>query len=134
MKKIVMLLMLGLVGGLFANELTSRNMNYYWNFKQKKCVKTSFDLKKDILKSYQNGWMIIDEKFVNDAGTILVLLTELDGEEVETLVFSNFGVCRLYEDVIFKGLSEARDYQYIGLETYSDKPGPLKPEDKNSTK
>jgi hypothetical protein len=123
MKKIIIGILVGFSCMVFAQDLSTRHLEYYWNFKTKSCSKTPFENKRIVLNDIRNGYMLLDQHFKNDAGEILVLLMEDNGKEYETLTFTTFGACRLYEDLIFKNM-DVKASQYVGLQSYSDKPKP----------
>ena len=136
MKKLIkgLIGLIGLVGlvGLnnaSATDLSTYDLDYHWNFAEKKCAPTPFENKKIILFGVRNGEMIIDQMFENDPGKMKTIIFEYEGVEKELIMFNSFGMCRFYEDLVRKKM-DVKAYQYVGLKTYNDKPKPLNPEDK----
>jgi hypothetical protein len=124
MKKLFGFLLVSVIV-LSANTLEVNDLGYHYNFGVKKCEKTTFDFKKAIWDNYHNGFAILDKKYKNATGTFSRLIFEIDGEEKELIATSSFGGCRLYEDVIVKDM-DVEDIQYVDVNSYADKPVPLK--------
>lgn len=129
MKKLLGIL-LASVMAFAATELEFNDLTYHYNFGEKKCQKTTFNFKKIVWSDYNNGYIILDKKFVNDTGTFSRLIIEIDGEEKELIATSSFGGCRFYEDLIVKDM-DVKAIQYVNVKSYADKPTPLKKESGN---
>lgn len=113
MKKLVKLVMvglvlLGLVGtSLFAGDydINTNNIQSFYNFKDKKCDTLTFKDKANTIRDIRNGYIIVNEKYTNDAGVTYILVgSDTNGKEFEMVFTSNYNQCRLYEDLILKKL------------------------------
>ena len=108
-----------LVGAMFATSSTAgvtvvpqnehlkvntSDIPYRYNYDLKKCEKSSFGLKSLIVDMLRRGEAIIDDKFVNDAGVSYAISYEYAGREYEMSAMDSYGECRLYEDVVIKGI------------------------------
>jgi len=127
MKKVIRkigLVCLGLVClGLGTPNLLAENYNIkmediknFYNFKDKKCDSLTFNDKTSIIKDLRNGYLIVNEKYKNDAGETFVIVGESEkGEEYEMILTSNYNQCRFYEDLVIKRLD-------VKAEAYMNKP------------
>ncbi len=117
MKKV--LLGLGLAAVLGASVANARGIDlfvsdieYYWNAKSKACTKSDFGAKKLIMKDFQDGLLIINKQYKNDAG----VWTWLEGEDKDGSfsidVFNTYGECKAYEKAIIQQ-QEITDWNYF---------------------
>lgn len=107
-----------------SNDVGVDDLNWYWNFAQKKCTAASFKNKGDVIKDIRNGYLIVNKDFTNSAGRILELVGEDDRDKTEfNMIFtSTYGECRFYEDLVVKDMKNAEAKQYVNVKTASDKP------------
>lgn len=117
MKKIVLNCLVGfgcLVGSANAGEydIKSGDIKNFYNFKQKKCDTLTFNNKANIIRDLRNGYMIVDEKYINEAGETFVIIGSYpDGSEFEMILTSNYNQCRFYEDLVIKKMDvNAKSY------------------------
>lgn len=116
MKKVLSLGLAAVLGASIANaasvDLFVSDMEYYWNVNKKTCEKTSFNAKKIVMRAYQDGIIIINKQYVNDAGR----WTWLEGEDKEGPfsidVFTTYGECKAYEKAIIQK-QEITDWNYF---------------------
>lgn len=116
MKKVLSLGLAVVLGASIANassvDLFVSDMEYYWNVNKKTCEKTSFNAKKIVMRAYQDGIIIINKQYVNDAGR----WTWLEGEDKEGPfsidVFTTYGECKAYEKAIIQK-QEITDWNYF---------------------
>jgi len=117
MKKV--LLGLGLAAVLGASVANARNvdlyvsdMEYYWNVSTKACDKANFNTKRIVMKDYNDGKIIINKQYNNDAGR----WTWLEGEDADGPfsidVFNTYGECKAYEKAIIQK-QEITDWNYF---------------------
>lgn len=117
MKKV--LLGLGLAAVLGASVANARGIDlfvsdieYYWNVKSKDCTKSDFGTKKLIMKYFQDGLLIINKQYKNDAG----VWTWLEGEDKDgsysIYIFNTYGECKAYEKAIVQN-QEITDWAYF---------------------
>ncbi len=122
MKK--MFLTLSVIGCLFAGDtvvppnekykINTSDMWYLYNFPKKKCELSTFQEKADFINGIRAENVLITEKYINDAGVTYMLNYDNKGTEFTIAVMNNYGECRLFEDVMVKGLDvKAKDY--VGL-------------------
>ena len=110
MKKIVLSCMIGLIGfggAVLAGDydVKSGDIKNFYNFKEKKCDTLTFNDKANIIRDLRNGQLIVDEKYINDAGETYVMVGAYnDGKEFEMIITSNYNQCRFYEDLVIKKL------------------------------
>ena len=114
---------LGLIGlisigtsNVMAKDIIMSDMNYFWNVKDKKCEKAFFKDKAITMKDIERGDLIVDQKYDNDAGTVVMIAGEdsKTKEEFTITTFSNYQVCRFYEDLIIKKM-DVKAKQYINV-------------------
>lgn len=116
MKKVLSLGLAVVLGASIANaasvDLFVSDMEYYWDVNKKTCEKTSFNAKKIVMRAYQDGIIIINKQYVNDAGR----WTWLEGEDKEGPfsidVFTTYGECKAYEKAIIQK-QEITDWNYF---------------------
>lgn len=116
MKKVLSLVLAVVLGASIANaasvDLFVSDMEYYWDVNKKTCEKTSFNAKKIVMRAYQDGIIIINKQYVNDAGR----WTWLEGEDKEGPfsidVFTTYGECKAYEKAIIQK-QEITDWNYF---------------------
>lgn len=116
MKKVLSLGLAAVLGASIANaasvDLFVSDMEYYWDVNKKTCEKTSFNAKKIVMRAYQDGIIIINKQYVNDAGR----WTWLEGEDKEGPfsidVFTTYGECKAYEKAIIQK-QEITDWNYF---------------------
>lgn len=85
-------------------KVNTSDIPYRYNYELKKCEKSTFGLKSLIVDMLRRGEAIIDDKFINDAGVAYAISYEYAGREYEMSAMDSYGECRLYEDVVIKGL------------------------------
>lgn len=122
MKKIIM--SLALVGSLFAGDtivppnekykINTTDIWYLYNFPAKKCEPTTFKERTEIIASVRSENAIITEKYINDAGTTYLINYEYKGTEHRSALMNNYGECRLFEDIMIKGL-DVKSANYVDL-------------------
>ena len=124
MKKIVLSCIIGLIGfGGFGGaalagdyDVKSGDIKNFYNFKEKKCDTLTFNDKANIIRDLRNGLLIIDEKYINDAGETYVVVGAYDnGKEYEMVITSSYNQCRFYEDLVIKKMD-------VKAVAYMDKP------------
>lgn len=123
MKKIITTLCLATV--LFAGEtivpkdehlrINTNDIVYRYNYDLKKCVTTSFGYRTETIELLKNGKAIVDEKYVNDAGTSRLISYVMDGNEYQMAVMDTFGECRLFEDIMIKNMDVKDSKTYKNL-------------------
>lgn len=131
MKKILGLLLVGClsIGTIGAvaedSDIKADDLNYYWNFKEKKCSKMLFADKAAVIKDYKNKYLIANRDYINDAGRFMEFLGEYeDQSEFTMVIMSTYGECRFYEDLVIKNL-DVKAIQYAKVKTTADKPAAL---------
>lgn len=96
-------------------RLSTDDVAYIYNFTEAKCQRTTYNLKKAAVTLVRSRDAMIDEKFVNRAGTIYQLSFENENHEEKVLILSNtFGGCKAFQDIVIKGLNVNLD-QYVGM-------------------
>lgn len=116
MKKVLLGLGLAAVlGASVANargvELYVSDIEYYWNTITKSCTKTKFKDKSVVIKDYQNGILIINKQYTNDAGVYTWLVGEDKDDSYSIDVFSSYGECKAYEKAVVQK-QEITDWSY----------------------
>ena len=99
--------LIGFGGAALAGDydVKSGDIKNFYNFKEKKCDTLTFNDKANIIRDLRNGQLIIDEKYINDAGeTYVVVGASNDDKEFEMIITSNYNQCRFYEDLVIKKL------------------------------
>lgn len=122
MKKIFM--SLALVGCMFAGDtivppnekykINTADMWWLYNHPKKKCEATTFKERTDFVNNIRSENALITEKYVNDAGVIYKINYENRGEEFTIGVMNTYGACRLFEDIVIKGL-DVKAKNYVGM-------------------
>lgn len=116
MKKVLSLGLAAVLGASIANaasvDLFVSDMEYYWNVNTKTCEKTSFNAKRIVMNDYNNGNLMINKQYKNDAGK----WTWLEGEDKDGPfsidVFTTYGECKAYEKAIIQK-QEITDWNYF---------------------
>ena len=97
--------LMGLGSGLLAQDYDIKvsDLKSFYNVKDKKCDTLSFNTKTAIINDIRNGNLIVDEKYINDAGITYIIVGEWEnGQGYEMVITSNWNRCRFYEDLIIK--------------------------------
>ena len=93
-------------------DLFVRDMEYYWDVNKKSCEKTSFNAKRIVMRDYNEGNLLINKQYTNDAGR----WTWLEGEDKDGPfsidVFSTYGECKAYEKAIVRN-EKIEDWNYF---------------------
>ena len=92
-------------------ELYVSDIEYYWNTITKSCTKTKFKDKSVVIKDYQNGILIINRQYTNDAGVYTWLVGEDKDDSYSIDVFSSYGECKAYEKAVVQK-QEITDWSY----------------------
>ena len=92
-------------------ELYVSDINYYWNAVKQTCVKSSFKEKSNLMRDYQNGLLIINKQYTNDAGVYTWLVGEDKEGSYSIDVFSSYGECKAYEKAVVQK-QEITDWSY----------------------
>lgn len=92
-------------------ELYVSDIEYYWNNITKSCTKTKFKDKSDVMKDYQNGILIINKQYTNDAGVYTWLAGEDKEGSYSVDVFSSYGECKAYEKTVVQK-QDITDWSY----------------------
>ena len=97
--------LMGLSSGLLAQDYDIKvsDLKSFYNVKDKKCDTLSFNMKTFIINDIRNGNLIVNEKYINDAGITYIIVGEWEnGQGYEMVITSNLNQCRFYEDLIIK--------------------------------
>ena len=92
-------------------ELYVSDIEYYWNTITKSCTKTKFKDKSVVIKDYQNGILIINKQYTNDAGVYTWLVGEDKDDSYSVNVFLSYGECKVYEKAVVQK-QEITDWSY----------------------
>ena len=95
-------------------KLNTADITHQYDFQKKKCVTTSFSYKTAVINAVRAEEALIAEKYVNDAGISYLINYEIDRIEYRIALMNSFGECRLFEDVMIKGL-DVKSINYINL-------------------
>ena len=129
MKKIVLLI--ALITGLFAGDtvvppnekyrLNTQDIAYQYDFKKKKCEAPNFSYKTTVINTVRAEEALITEKYINDAGVTYIINYEYNGSEYRIALMDSYGECRLFEDIMIKGL-DVKSASYKGMKENATKP------------
>ncbi|OCL82267.1 MULTISPECIES: hypothetical protein [Arcobacteraceae] len=116
MKKsiILSLVLIGSSNLLFAsNKVYSTNLEYHYNYGNKKCLKTDFSAKREIMNMLNEGEAYKEDEFFTDAGDIIEITTSKNSY---FSMMTSYGACRLFEDIVIKKM----DAKKLDAKTYKD--------------
>lgn len=92
-------------------KINTSDMTWQYDFQAKKCIKPSFGDRQIFVNAIRAENAIITEKYINGAGVTYVVNYEHKGEEYKIGLMNTYGECRLYQDIMIKGLDvKAKDY------------------------
>lgn len=92
-------------------KINTTDIWWLYNHPLKKCEETTFKERTNFINAVRSENAIITEKYINDAGVTYVVNYEHKGEEYKIGLMNTYGECRLYQDIMIKGLGvKAKDY------------------------
>lgn len=111
MKKLLITLMVVL--GLEAKnyELTYNDLNYIYNYSNKKCEKQDYESKTFYLNKFRTGQILVDNKADTLPGYITSTVGNFNGKEYYHDFASTYGACLLFQEFIILGKEvDPKDY------------------------
>ena len=95
-------------------KLNTSDITHQYDFQKKKCGSTTFSYKTAVINAVRAEDALITEKYMNDAGISYLINYEVDGTEYRIALMDSFGECRLFEDIMIKGL-DVKSINYKNL-------------------